>query len=138
MNEEIFRKENLDKVKSPENLNDYIQIANPVVWIIIISVVVFLIGACVWGAFGHIDSIIETTVRVDDVISCNISAEDISSVMVGTTMKVGDDELEIISIGEETAMGYTCTLQSNKDIPKGIYPGKIVIKSVRPLSFIFN
>ena len=138
MNEEVFRKKSLDKVKSPENLDDYIQIANPVVWMIIISVVVLLIGAIVWGAFGHIDSIIETTVRVDDVISCTIPAEDISSVAVGTTIKVGDNELKIASIEEETVMGYTCILESDNDIPVGFYDGKIVIQSVRPLSFIFN
>ncbi len=139
MNEEVFRKKSLDKVKSPENLDDYIQLANPGVWLIIISVVVLLIGACIWGAFGHVDSIVETTVRVDDeVISCNIPTEDISFVMVGTAMKVGDYELEISSIGEETPMGYPCTLKSDENIEKGFYPGKIVIKSVKPLSFIFN
>ena len=138
MNEEFFRKKSLDKVKSPENLDDYIQIANPGVWVIIISVIVLLIGACIWGAFGHIDSIIETTVKVDDVISCNISAEDITSVMVGMTVKVGDYKLEISSIGKETATGYTCILKSDQDIPEGFYAGKIVIKSVRPLSFVLN
>ena len=36
MNEEIFRKKSLDKVKSPENLDDYIRVSNPGVWLFIL------------------------------------------------------------------------------------------------------
>ena len=139
MNEELFRKKSLDKVKSPESLDDYIQIANPGVWMIIISVIILLIGACIWGAFGHVDSIIETVVKVDDQsISCSITKEDISSVMVGMTVKVGDYELKISSIDQETSTGYSCILTSEQHIENGFYTGKIVLKSMKPFSFIFN
>ena len=50
MSEEIFRKKSLDKVKSPENLDDYIQVSNPGVWLLLVSVIILLAGACVWGS----------------------------------------------------------------------------------------
>ena len=66
MNEEIFRKKSLDKVKSPESLDDYIRVANPGVWLLLISIIVLLAGACIWGFFGHIDSTVPAAVHVEN------------------------------------------------------------------------
>ena len=80
MSEEIFRKKSLDKVKSPENLDDYIQVSNPGVWLLLISVIVLLAGACVWGIFGHIDSTVETSIRAEnETVVCYITNDAISS-----------------------------------------------------------
>ncbi len=43
----IFRKASLDRVLSPEQLNDYIKISRPSVWLILGTVIVLLIGVCV-------------------------------------------------------------------------------------------
>ena len=64
MSEEIFRKKSLDKVKSPENLDDYIRVSSPGVWLLLISIVVLLIGVCVWSISGRIDSTVPVTVQV--------------------------------------------------------------------------
>jgi len=48
-NKNIFRKENLDRMSSPENLNDYIKVSNPGVWIILGAIAVMLVAAIVWG-----------------------------------------------------------------------------------------
>ena len=45
----IFRKDNLEKMSSPEKLNDYIKVSNPSVWIILGAITVMLISAVVWG-----------------------------------------------------------------------------------------
>ena len=50
MSEEIFRKKNLDKIKSPENLNDYLRVSNPGVWMLLAAVIVLLIGAVIASA----------------------------------------------------------------------------------------
>ena len=39
----------MDKVTSPEKLNDYIKVSNPTVWIILAAVAVLLAGAVIWG-----------------------------------------------------------------------------------------
>lgn len=47
MNEEIFRKQSVDKLSSPEQLNDYIKVTSPSVWIFLSAIIVLLIGVCV-------------------------------------------------------------------------------------------
>ncbi len=138
-NEELFRKKSLDKVKSPENLDDYIQVSNPGVWLLLISVVILLAGACVWGIFGHIDSTVETSVRADnETLVCFVANEAISSVQEGMTVKFNGFEAVIAEIGTNEENGYVCVLKSGLTIPDGSYEGIIVTKSIKPLSFIMN
>lgn len=139
MSEEIFRKKSLDKVKSPENLDDYIKVSNPGIWLLLISVIVLLAGACVWGIFGHIDSTLETSIQAKDGTAvCYIAQEDVSSVKEGMTVRFNDYEAVITEVGQKEAEGYACVLQSGQTIPDGIYDGKIVTNSIKPISFVLN
>jgi len=45
----IFRKSSLERMSSPEQLNDYIRVSNPSVWIILAAIAILLIAAIVWG-----------------------------------------------------------------------------------------
>ncbi|MCL2285968.1 MAG: hypothetical protein FWC32_06330 [Firmicutes bacterium] len=51
MNEQknIFRKDSLEKMSSPEKLNDYIKVSNPSIWIILSAIAIMLIAAFIWG-----------------------------------------------------------------------------------------
>ena len=139
MNEKIFRKKSLDRVKSPENLDDYIRVSNPGVWLLLVSVIILLAGACIWGTFGHIDSTVPTTVRVENGEAvCYIAEGDISSVQEGLTVRFADSEELITGIGEKEEMGYVCTLSENSSAANGFYEGRIVVRSIRPLSFVLN
>ena len=139
MNEEIFRKKSLDKVKSPENLDDYIRVSNPGVWLLLVSVIILLAGACIWGVFGSIDSTVSATVRIENGNAvCFVAADDISSVQNGLSVKFADNEALISNIGEREEMGYACELSSFSPVSDGFYEAKIVVKSYKPLSFILN
>lgn len=138
-NEEIFRKKSLDKVKSPENLDDYIRVSNPGVWLLLISVIVLLAGVCVWGMFGHIDSTVPATVRVENGSAvCYISEENITGITEGMIVKFGSGEAVIDKIGVKEQAEYICSLKSDALLADGFYDGKVIMKSYKPLSFILN
>ena len=138
MREEIFRKKSLDKVKSPESLDDYIQVSNPGVWLLLVSVIVLLAGACVWGVFGHIDSTVETSVRAENgTVTCYVEDESVSAMQTGMIVKFDEFEASTTEIRQKGG-DYSCTLQSDQTVPDGFYEGKVVVESYRPLSFILN
>ncbi len=139
MQKEIYRKKSLDKIKSPEVLDDYIQVTNPGVWLLLISVIVLLAGACIWGIFGKIDSTVPATVYVENGKTvCYIAEEDISSVQSGLTVKFSDYTATISTIEKSEEKGYVCSLSCESSPTDGFYEGKAVIKSYSPLSFILN
>ena len=137
--EEIFRKKSLDKVKSPENLDDYIRVANPGVWLLLISAIILLVGACIWGVFGHVDSVADSVIRVENGRAvCYIAEENITSVKEGMTVKFDDAEAVIDEIGEKGERGYPCALAGEVSCPDGFYEGKVIIGNFKPLSFVLN
>lgn len=139
MSEDIFRKKSLDKVKSPDELDDYIQVSNPSVWLLLISAIVILAGACVWGIFGHIESTVPATVQIQqDSAVCYISANDITSVKEGLTVNFAGYEAVIDSIGSKKDNEYLCSLSLKTNPNAGVYEGKVIIQTYKPLSFILN
>jgi len=48
-NKEIFRKDAVEKMSSPEKLNDYIKVSSVGVWLILGAVTALLAGVVAWG-----------------------------------------------------------------------------------------
>lgn len=66
MDNSIFRKKSLDKISSPEQLNEYIKVARPSVFIFLAAVVVMLVGICAWSIFGTLDTTVSFAAVVVD------------------------------------------------------------------------
>lgn len=156
--QQLFRKKSLDRVSSPEQLGDYIRVSNPSLWVALIGIIVLLIGVCVWGALGRLETYAPGAVLADNgSIVCYVSEDNIDSVQTGMTVNVGDYTCTVQSVAAQpvAATGerfteyllysggflegewvYEVTLHG--DLPDGIYAAEIVVESVSPLSFVFN
>lgn len=64
MNKSLFRQSSIDRVQSPEQLNDYIKVSNPSAWIVTIAAIILLIAILVWGIFGTVE-LNKTTTSID-------------------------------------------------------------------------
>ncbi len=51
---EIFRQKSIDKVSSPEQLNDYIRVTTPSVWLALAAVTVLLVGMIAWSVLSTV------------------------------------------------------------------------------------
>ena len=93
MENQIFRKKSVERVASPEQLNDYVRVANPGVWLALAAVLALLVGACIWGVFGRLDTTL-TAVAIAEKgsMSVSVTAADISSVEDGMTVTRADRE----------------------------------------------
>ena len=153
----IFRKSSLDRVSSPEQLNDYIKVTRPSVWLVLGAVIVLLIGVCFWGIFGKLTTSREALLLVQDGRSfCYVTPELANSLAPGMEVRIGEGSGEI-SFVASTPMEvtddfdayalYLSDLQvgdwvvpvtvdiSTQD---GAYMAKIVLETISPISFILN
>ena len=74
MNNSIFRQKSIDKISSPEKLDDYIKVTTPSVWVTLIAIVLLLAGAVVWSIFGEVvihneDGTIETVAPITFIMN---------------------------------------------------------------------
>lgn len=50
----IFREKSVKQVSSPEELNHYMKVTTPRVWIVLVAIVLVLAGAISWSIFGSV------------------------------------------------------------------------------------
>ena len=53
----IFRQKSIDRVSSPEQLNDYIRVTTPTVWLVLLALVILLLGMLAWSVFGTVQGV---------------------------------------------------------------------------------
>ena len=52
---DLFRDKSLEQVRSPEQLNDYIRVTTPPVWLALIASTILLLGALAWAVLGTVN-----------------------------------------------------------------------------------
>ena len=157
MNEKLFRKKSVDKVSSPEQLNEYIRVANPGVWMVLAAIVILLAGVVVWGFIGHLDTTLDTALVCENGEAViYVKEADVETVEVGMTVRVGDKEYTLGEIPTEPvrvdgtlseyaihASGlaegeWVYVVKVQGDCADGVQKAEIVIESISPISFILN
>ena len=139
MNEKLFRKKSLEKIKSPEILDDYIRVSNPGIIILLASVILLLAGAFIWGAFGYLESKIPVNVLVDEGVgTCYIEEANVPLVKEGMTVRFDNTEGVIAGIKEEKFWGHYAQVEIDSSVPNGNYDGEIILCRYRPITMVFN
>ena len=60
MKKSVFREKSVTRVASPEQLNDYIRVSTPAVWLVLAAILLLLISVIVWGCLGRVEMRTET------------------------------------------------------------------------------
>jgi len=134
MAETLFRKKNLDRIKDPDTLDKYIQVANPGGWVLLAAILCLLIGVLIWGAFGKIETKVQAHAYVEsETAILEVSEDEISSVESGMIVRIGDAEGTVFRVTpSEKAVIVKI------DVPDGAYDAVIITETIRPMSLIFD
>ena len=93
----LFREKNLERLESPEQLNDYLRVTSPGVWMILSAVVLLLIGVFIWGVFGRIEATTQAVVVTENGEStCIVPESAIKGVLQYRTVKIDGVEKELV------------------------------------------
>ena len=157
MNQQLFRKKSVDKVSSPEQLNEYIRVANPGVWMVLAAIIILLVGVIVWGFIGHLETTVSSAVVCENGEAViYVKEADAEKVNTGMVVRVGDKECKVSAISSEPirvddsipeyaihlgslATGeWVYTVEIDGDFTDGVYKAEIVVESISPISFILN
>jgi len=157
MNGQVFRKKSIDRVSSPEQLNEYIRVTNPSMWTAMIAIIVLLVGVCVWGMMGHLDTTVKAVAMGHgNDMTVYIKEQYIDSVKADMQVKANDKEYVLKNISQRPVMAdgsideyvmykgeisqgewiYTASLEG--EYTQGIFDCDIVIDRVSPIYFVLN
>ena len=153
----LFREKNMEQIESPEALDDYLQVTSPGIWVVLATIVVFLVGACIWGAFGHIDSTVKAAVVADGKETvCLVPESALSSAVADRSVKIDKTEYELSPeslepqvISEDTNIYWILAgnlsigdivyrIPLSESLDEGVYSGTIVTETLTPMSLLLN
>ena len=151
----IFRQRSLDRIASPEKLNDYMRVTTPSVWLVLSAVVVLLLGFLYWAAFGRLDVVVAGGADLKDgTAQIYILGEDANDVKVGMPVEIGGKQTTLLSVpklpilADETMDARLLELTEAKpgdvvyvltaavELPDGIYAAEVITEQIRPFSFL--
>ena len=93
----LFREKNLERLESPEKLNDYLRVTSPGVWMVLGAVIVLLIGVCIWGFFGRIQATTQAVVITKSgESSCLVPQSALEGVLQYRTIEIDEEKRELV------------------------------------------
>lgn len=164
----LFRKASLDSVSSPDQLNDYIRVSTPSVWIVVSAMFILLIAVFYWGFTGSMPTTINAQgVFMDGHAVCFISPDEAENIRIGQAAGIsargGTEEDGIVvaikeapmSIAEiaselnneylvqklverEFAVKVTIETDGSGLVDNTLLSISIITDSVRPIDFLWN
>jgi len=157
MKKSIFREKSIERVNSPDQLNNYISATTPRIWIVLSAIFVLVVGIVVWSIFGRLKTVVNT-VSISDgkQIVCYISEKTQKEMTDDTTISIDGTEYKIeeisvepikiessfsdyaMSIGGFTVGEWVYEVILDGEISKGTYETQITLDTTAPISFIIN
>lgn len=156
MNTGLFRKTSIDRVNSPEQLNQYIRVARPGVWITLSAVILLLAGVVVWGVLGTIETTVHAYALAENGKAvCYLEEEDATLVKEGMPVSLGNISGKLLSVSAAPVqidagtdpylmhMGgfssgdfrYVVEIEA-QGLADGVYQAEITVDSVHPIAFV--
>lgn len=157
--ETIFRQKSVERVSSPEQLDNYLKVTSPSVWIILIGIIIILVAAITWSVYGSLKTYTPVGCAIEgDYAYCYVKEEESSKIEAGMVVeilaknvqfeiseidyagvKIPDSYAYLQHLVGVTSNDYVIIMYSKcQNIDNGYYAGRIATESVSPLTFILN
>ena len=137
MQNKLFRQKSIDRVSSPEQLQDYMRVTNPGVWMVLAAVIVLLAGILVASVVGRLESTVSVTARiVNGVARVTAQGKDAELLADGMVLRIRDGEAKIAGVRWITS--DTAEATARIDLPDGVYEASVVTEVITPIRFLTN
>ena len=126
------------RMSSPEQLNDYLKVTSPKIWLLLAAVVLLIGGLLLWSGFTTIESYATGTARAvgGELTVTFDDAKKAGKVQAGMEMTVGDVQTEILTVGTNDNDEIVASAHAN--IPDGLYTVRVGYKTTQVLSMLLN
>ena len=138
MKQPLFRQKSVDRIVSPEQLEDYLHVTSPAVWIVLCAVIALLAGLLVWSSVTAVESYASGTAEArDGVLTITFDDElQEKNIAPGMNVTVGGLVTPVVSVGRD-ADGRLIAVAS-ADVPDGEYGVKVGYKRTQIIRMLFN
>jgi Na+-transporting NADH:ubiquinone oxidoreductase subunit NqrC len=143
MQSQIFRNKSVERISSPEQLQDYMRVTTPGVWMVLTAVILLLAGMIISSAVVTMESTIKEQAVVEEdgtLLQIALPMAQKELVEPGMLVRVANREARIDMIFQlEGEVQVLAELTGEGDkLSAGTYDVEIVTETVTPISLLFN
>ena len=156
-NVKLFREKSVDRIQSPESLNDYLRVTSPGIWLVLSAVILLLVGVVLWGILGRITTTVPAAIVSDGTQAvCLVPYDNVNDALEIGTVTVDGEELalqqsvsepEMITeqtdvlvclAGEYDVGDIVLEIPVDAQLDSGVYSARLVTESLRPISLLIG
>ena len=133
-----MERESARRISSPEQLNDYLKVTTPKVWLLLLAVALIIVGLLLWSGFTTIESY-ATGTAIADGGELTVTFDDAAKarkVEAGMEMEVGDVKAEVLTVG--TGADGQLVASAHANIPDGSYEVRVGYNATQVISMLLN
>ena len=143
MENQVFRQKSVERISSPEQLQDYMRVTTPGVWMVLLAVILLLAGLIISSALVTVESkIVEQGVVDEDGMMLDITLPMAQKELVAPGMKVrvADREAKVDMVFQaENELEVLAMLpEDGQKLAPGTYDVEIITETVTPISFLLK
>jgi len=153
----LYREKSMGRIASIGQLNDYVRVARPSTWLLLIAIILLIAGVIVWSVCGRMESSVPGVVTSENSeLCCYVSESESAAVSVGMKAYTDAGSFTITGIdyspiqidgsfnSHTAATGgwidgqWVRKLTLDGRLPAGSYGAHIVVESVAPITYLLN
>ena len=132
-----YRQKSIERISAPEQLQDYMRVTNPGVWMVLAAVIVLLVGFFVVTIYGKLESTYSTFATITDGKAVLVvDGEAADTVDEGMIVRIKDEEAKLEDVYWITPDTVEAIAQVK--LPDGTYDAVIVTEVFSPIRFLTN
>ncbi len=98
-NRSIFSESATEKLRSPDDLEKYVRVTTPSVWVVVSACIALFAGLFAWGLFGTVSTNVSATGAViNGKPLCFLSASDVTSIKEGDGVSFSGVHMQVATI----------------------------------------
>lgn len=139
MENNIFREKSLKRISSPEDLDRYIRIPGPSIWLILAAMIILLVSGCLWGIWGRLETAVTVAGLVSDgEMTASLSSADAARVEPGMEVVMGDEVVGAVGAVSDNHDGTVTVNLETTNLADGKYRLDVIVERIRPVYFLFQ
>ncbi len=137
MEKELFRKKSIERISSPEELNNYLRVTNPSMWIGLVAIILLLAGLLIWASVDTLETKTEALAEVrNGEVMVIVTGVDAVKVKEGMEVRIEDNKTSIDEVTYDEYGRAIC--KSILNVADGKYKAEVVLETIKPISFLFR
>ena len=139
MADNIFREKSLKRISSPEDLDRYIRIPSPGIWLILAAIIILLVSGCLWGILGRLETVVTVVGTVSGgEMTTSLTTADAARVEPGMEVVMGDEAVGVVGAVADHNDGTVTVNLETTNLADGKYQLDIIVERIRPIYFLFQ